>query len=220
MPDKAHNEFGVMPVSTDALVLADFVQVQPGQRILDLGTGAGVIALTLAGRESVFVLGIDNSIDAIEEAQRRLERDRPLLVGSCQFEPGDLRNEEFVREFGPFDQVVCNPPYYRLGEGRLPPLEGRAAARHETTCTLLDVVRAASWALAPGGVFSLSQIPARLSESLGLLGAEGLSANVIQPIHTRRRREAERVLIRAIKGANGALRLLPPRQLRALRGGD
>jgi len=205
-----------MPVSTDSLVLADFVELQPGQRIVDLGSGTGAVALTLAGREKISVVGFDNCMEAVEEAQRRLERDKSLLVGTCRFEAGDLRNEAFVRSLGVFDQVVCNPPYYKVGHGRLPPNPSRASARFETTCTLDDVVCAASWALAPGGAFSFTLIPARLGEALSLLTKHGFAPNALQPVYTRRRRDAERVLIRAALGVNGSLRLLPPRQLRAL----
>lgn len=209
---------GLMPVSTDALVLADFVLAKPGQRILDLGTGAGIIALTLAGRQNVELVGIDNNIEAIEEARKRLERDKGLLAGSCHFEPGDLRNEEYIRELGAFHQVVCNPPYYKLGNGRLPPQPGQATARHETTCTLEDVIRAAAWALEGDGAFSFIQIPERLLEALELLQTHGFSANSVQPVYTRRRRDAELILVRAVSGANNALRFMTPRQLRALTG--
>jgi len=207
-----------MPVTTDSLVLADFVEPLPGQRILDLGTGSGIIALSLAARAEVTVVGIDNSFEALEEAQQALERDRALLQGQVEFFPGDLRNLEYLAELGPFDQVVCNPPYFKLDEARLPPSEPRAAARHEISCTLEEVVRAAAQVMPMQGVFSLVQIPARLGEVLQLLPAYGLALQVIQPVYTARDRDARLVLFRAMKGRNGTLRMLPPLHPRALNG--
>ncbi len=226
MPDKDKTEIeepraaAAMPVSTDSLLLADFVEVEKGQRILDLGTGGGVIAMTLAAREEVKIIGVDNQIEAIEEAQCRYERDKAFMQGECEFEPGDFRNEEYIRRLGVFSQVVCNPPYYKSGEGRLPPDSARASARHEITCTLEDIVQAADWALPEGGAFSFVMIPKRMPESFGLLAKRGLSVYAVKPVYTQNRQDAELVLIRAIKGANGALRMMEPRQLRALnRGG-
>jgi tRNA1Val (adenine37-N6)-methyltransferase len=207
-----------MPVSSDSLVLADFTVVHPGERILDIGTGLGIVALALAAREAVDVVGIDNSFEALEKAGERLERDKETLCGTCRFEPGDLRNETFMRELGAFDQVVCNPPYYKVGEGRLPPSPHRAAARHETTCNLADVVQAADWALNGSGTFTCIQIPRRLPEILDLLTQHGFAPQAVQPVYTARKRDAELVLTRATKETGGTLRLLPPRCLRALTG--
>ena len=103
--------------------------------------------------------------------------------------------------------------------GGLPPQSARASARHETTGTLDEVIRAASWALEAGGTFSFIQIPERLAEALQLLQDHGFNPNAIQPVYTRRRRDAELVLVRAVRGSNGAFRLMTPRQLRALNGG-
>ncbi|OPZ02036.1 MAG: tRNA1(Val) (adenine(37)-N6)-methyltransferase [candidate division BRC1 bacterium ADurb.BinA364] len=209
---------GPMPVTTDSLLLADFVQIESGQRILDLGAGSGAIALTLAARRKVEIVGIDVCIEAIEEASRRWQRDRALMLGECVFEPGDMRNREFMEELGLFDQVVCNPPYFKANQGRLPPDPVRAAARHEVSCTLEDIVRAAGWVLREGGVFSFVHIPPRLPEAFGLLSAFGFQLSAIQPIYTRKCQDAELALIQAVKGENAslAMRILPPRGLRAL----
>ena len=214
------NQISPMPVTTDALLLADFVSVEDGQRILDLGSGSGVIALTLASRANAEFLGIDNSMEFVEEACRNLEAERLLLKGEIEFLPGDLRNEEYMRELGMFDQVVCNPPYYRLNEGRLPPGSQRAAARHEVTCTFNEVVRAASLVLPAEGTFSFVQVPARLAEALTTVPAHGFSMAAIQPVYTRHSKDAQLILFRAIKGVNGNLRVLPAIQLRTLAGGQ
>jgi tRNA1Val (adenine37-N6)-methyltransferase len=209
-----------MPVSTDSLLLADFVEVAKGERILDLGTGGGVVAMALAAREEVKVVGIDNQIEAVEAAQKKYVSNKGFMRGECEFEPGDFRNEEYIRRLGVFSQVVCNPPYHKAGEGRLPPASARACARHEITCTLEDVAQAADWALPEGGVFSFVMIPKRMAESFSLLAKIGFSVYAVRPVYTHSRQDAELVLIRAIKGANGALRLMEPRQLRALNRGE
>jgi len=205
-----------MPVTTDALALADFVTPADGQRILDLGTGTGPIALALAARAKVSVLGIDNVFEAIEEAQANLARDQALLQGSVEFQPGDLRNLDYIRELGAFDQVVCNPPYFKLNEGRLPPNHQRASARHELTCTLAEVIEAGAVALADGGVFSVVHVPARLPELLQTLGQCGLSPQALRPIYTARNRDARLVLCSARKGLPGSFRLLQPLHVRTL----
>lgn len=208
-----------MPVTTDSLLLAEFVELVPGQRILDIGFGSGIIALSLCARADVQVVGIDNSIEAYEEACRNLERERLLVQAEPEFMPGDLRNAEFMAELGQFDQVVCNPPYHRLNQGRLPPNAQRAAARHELTCTLEEVVRAASQVMSPRGVFSFSHIPARLPDAVAALASHDLSLQALQPVYTNGGPDARLLLFRAAKGAGtGPMRVLPALHVRTLGG--
>ncbi len=96
-----------MPITTDSLLLADFVRTVDGQRILDLGTGSGIIALSLCAKAKVSVTGIDINEQAIQEARSQLDRERLLLKGSATFLHGDVRDAAFIQGLGAFDQVVC-----------------------------------------------------------------------------------------------------------------
>lgn len=188
-----------MPITTDSLLLADFVQVVDGQRILDLGTGSGIIALSLCARANVSMTGIDINEQAIEQARNQLDRERPLLKGSATFLHGDLRDAVFLQGLGAFDQVVCNPPYHRLRHGRIPASADQAAARHEITCTLVEVIRAASLALKVGGTFSLAHLPNREEEIMQELRRHSFSHQCIRHVPAEGHSEVRLILIRAMK---------------------
>jgi tRNA1(Val) A37 N6-methylase TrmN6 len=171
-----------MPPGHDALALARAVNLTPGMRILDLGTGQGVIALMLAARERVCVTGVERELGVMAIARRNGVRNASLLRGSVRWVVADVRALPWVR--AEFDLVVMNPPYYRPREGRLSPNPARAAARHEVHGALGDWVRAAAMSLRPGGQAVCVHLPRRCAEIVGLLETAGFEDIVVNPAET------------------------------------
>jgi release factor glutamine methyltransferase len=88
---------------TELLVEAAIERAPPGARVVDVGTGSGCIALTLAlERPDLHVLGVDKSIDALAVAKRNRER----LQANTQLAASDLLDA--IRGA---DVIVSNPPY-------------------------------------------------------------------------------------------------------------
>jgi tRNA1(Val) A37 N6-methylase TrmN6 len=137
----------------ESLCLAAFAEVRPGDRIVDLGAGVGVIALLLAARREdarVTAVEIQPALHAI--AEHNVVRNG--YGGRVQCVCDDARR--FAEQHGAaFDLVVANPPFYRRGAGRLCADAQRAAARHELHGTIADVCAAASMLMAPGARFAL-----------------------------------------------------------------
>jgi release factor glutamine methyltransferase len=145
-------------------LLVDLAQNR--QRILDVGTGCGAIALAIANeREGARVTGIDNSPDAIEVARENAER---LGLGA-EFLIADL----IVG--GPYDLIVSNPPYVRESEWeslqpeitRYEPREALVAGP-DGLDVVRDLVPAAAEVLVRGGTLGIEvgQGQARTVESL------------------------------------------------------
>lgn len=92
-----------------------WLETRPGSRAVDVGTGSGCIAITVAAKASdVTVHAVDRSADALELARenaRRLAPDRPPV-----FHEGDLLAP--VAQEGPFHLVLSNPPYITSAEMR------------------------------------------------------------------------------------------------------
>lgn len=155
---------GAMAPGHDAFALARVVELRAGERVLDLGTGVGTIALMLAAREAVEVVGLERDRGALAAADSNARRNAARLRGAVHWLGADLRQLPWLAEGRHFDLVVMNPPYYRRGEGRVPDGASRAGARHEIHGTLSDWIRAARLSLRPGGRLACVHRPARMND--------------------------------------------------------
>ncbi|MHB8764998.1 MAG: tRNA1(Val) (adenine(37)-N6)-methyltransferase [Deferrisomatales bacterium] len=195
--------------AVDSVLLARFAAEWPAARVLDLGSGCGVVALclgALGGADEV--LGLELQIDMVDRARRsaRWNGAADRITFSC----GDLRDCSSLGEAGAFGMVVCNPPYRALGTGRLSPNPAAAVARHEVACTLEDVVRAADWALEVGGSLCLVYPAARVARLMACGRAAGLEPKALRFVHPRPGGLASLVLARHVKGAREGLEVRPP----------
>ncbi len=190
----------------DAVLLAHFPRYRTGDRVLDLGTGTGVMPLLMA-EEAAEVTGVE-----IDEDTARMARRSVLLNGmekKIRILWGDYRQIRGLVKPESFDMVLANPPYGVIGSG--PGAEGgRAGARQELTATLSDVVRAARYALRYHGKFAMIHRPARLAEIFAALSANQLEPKRMRLVEPRAGKPANLVLIEAVQGgAPGGLVTLP-----------
>ena len=135
-----------MKVGTDGVLLGAWVSLRPSDcRLLDVGTGTGVIALMLAQRApqaEVTAIDIDEAcaVQARGNADRSAWRDR---ITVCRAPVQDYRTDRA------FDLLVSNPPYY--DRSLLPPDAGRTTARHTVSLDSAGLLAAADRLLAPEG---------------------------------------------------------------------
>ncbi len=194
--------------SLDAVLLAHFPRWKRRQRVLELGTGTGVIPLIIADEVG--------HVDAMElnpvtaDLARRNVRLNGLQKKISIYE-GDLRK---IRELYPaerFDVVLSNPPYRPVRQGKASLRDGIACARHEFTATLEDVVSAARYALRFRGVFAMVHLPERLGEIMVALHEHRMEAKRLRMIQPREGRAPNMMLVEAVVGAvSGGLKVLPP----------
>ena len=204
-----------MTISMDAVLLAHFPQL--GRRVLDLGTGAGVIPLIMADGE-IHVEGIEINPVLADLAVRNVRLNH--LEHSIGITRGDYRDIESLVPRAGYDLVTANPPYRPVGSGRTSRAIGRACARHEITATLDDTVRAAAYALRPRGRFAMVHLPERLGEIMVALHAHGLEARRLRMVQPREGDAPKLLLVEAVAGgAAGALKVMPPLIVRRADGG-
>ena len=102
-------EKAAMKVGTDGVLLGAWVDVQNEQKILDIGTGTGVIALMMAQRTSGKVTGIEIEKNAAEEAELNC-KNSPWPE---RFEIEHVSFQEFlIKSNTKFDLIVSNPPFF------------------------------------------------------------------------------------------------------------
>jgi len=185
----------------DSIILVDFCGRTAGgtaDRAVDLGAGCGVVGLLLARRDlarEVVLVEIQQELAQLAESNARrngLERRATVVCG-------DLRQTDVW--LASADLVVSNPPFFRQGHGRVSGEPQVALAKHELTCTVEDLARAAEAALRPDGALALIHSMDRLEEILGTLRAHGLSPSVVQGVCPLPGRACGRVLLRAIRGS-------------------
>lgn len=191
--------------ATDPVFLAAACPARPGETVLELGCGVGTAALCLAARvPDLTITGVERQAAYADLARRNAEAagvGMTVVTADLADLPPDLRQVSF-------DHVLANPPFFAAGDGTGARDAGREAANRAET-PLSDWIGAARARLKPQGWLTLIHTAERLPECLALL-LEGFGAVTVLPIQPRPGRAANRVLIRARKGAKTPFRLLAP----------
>lgn len=193
----------------DAVLLAHFADIRKNDRVLDMGTGTGIIAILLAAKTpAASVTGLEIQPVMSEMAARSVKlndlKDRIDIV--C----GDIKNS--LQLFGPstFDSVVTNPPYMNKGGGLLNPSDTKAVSRHELLCTLEDVIFSAGKLLVPGGRFAMVHRPERLTDIFFLMRSSGIEPKYLRLVHPSPYKKPNMVLIRGTRGGKPQLKVMEP----------
>ncbi len=193
----------------DSVLLAHFVTLKAGDRVVDLGTGTGVIPLLLAARqEKIQITGVEIQPEIAEMAMRSVALNK--LNNKITILEGDLRVIHNVLERGEYQVVTANPPYGILGGGLVNPSYTKAQSRHELTCKLEDIVQAAARLLNYQGRFALIHRVDRLADLLALLRQYDLEPKRMRFIHSFQDRHACHVLLEARRGAATDLEIMSP----------
>lgn len=193
--------------SMDSLLLAGFATVKSGDRVLDLGTGCGIILLALlAEKPASYSVGLEIQEHLASQASRNAILNR--LEDKMGVVRGDLRSIPLRR--GYWDLAVCNPPYRRNKTGRINPDPERAIARHEILAGIGDILEAARLLLKAKGRLAMIYPSARLVDLLARMRGAGLEPKRIQMVHPQVFQEAKLALVEAsCRGRPGAS-ILPP----------
>ena len=136
----------------DAVLLAGFTKVRPGEKVLDLGTGTGILPILLEARtKGASFTGLEIQKESADMAFRSVSLNH--LEDRVHIVTGDIREADRLFGAGSYHVVTSNPPYMTDLHGIKNPNEAKAIARHEILCTLEDVVSQAAKLLAPCGRF-------------------------------------------------------------------
>jgi tRNA1(Val) A37 N6-methylase TrmN6 len=153
-------------------------------------------------------VGVEIQQELHEFALRNFEENG--LAGRLAAVRGDFRERLPGVSPRAFDLVVSNPPFRRVGEGRRNPDAQKEIARHEVTCTLTDLFRAAGRHLSPKGRFALVGLTQRLPEIFSCAEAERIFPETLRFIHPYPGRPASRVLFAGGRRKTPGFSVLPP----------
>lgn len=193
----------------DAVLLSGFVRVKPGARVLDLGTGTGIIPLLVEAKtQASHISAIEIQEESADMARRSVQLNH--LEDKISIVTGDLREADQFFDAASFDVVTCNPPYMIGQHGLKNPDAPKAIARHEILCTLEDVVRMAARLLRPGGHFCMVHRPFRLAEIITVMTRYQLEPKRMKLVHPYVDREPNMVLIEACRGGRSRMTVEKP----------
>lgn len=154
----------------DAVLLSGFANVKKGEKVLDMGTGTGIIPILLEAKtDGKHFTGLEIQEESADMARRSVAYNH--LEDKIDIVTGDIKTASELFPLAGFDVITSNPPYMTNAHGIKNPEAPKAIARHEVLCTLDDLAREASRLLRPGGRFYLIHRPFRLVEIFQTLTA-------------------------------------------------
>lgn len=193
----------------DAVLLSGFAQVRAGERALDLGTGTGIIPILLKAKtDGEHFTGLEIQEEMADMAARSVLCNH--LEDNIEIVTGDIKEASRLFGLASFDVVTSNPPYMNDAHGLKNPNAQKAISRHEVLCTLDDVVREASRVLKPGGRFYMVHRPHRLIEIVTALTKYKLEPKRMKLVHPFVNKEANMVLIEAVRGGKSMIKVEAP----------
>lgn len=193
----------------DAVLLSGFAKAKQGDRVLDLGTGTGIIPILMEAKTSAKnLVGLEIQPDSADMARRSVRLNG--LEKKIEIITGDIK--EAVSLFGAasFDVVTSNPPYMTEHHGITNPEAPKAIARHELLCSLEDVISQSSRLLKPGGNFFMVHRPFRLVDIFVLLREYKLEPKRMKLVYPFADKEPNMVLIEANRGGRARMRVEKP----------
>lgn len=193
----------------DAVLLSGFANVKPGECAVDLGTGTGIIPILLEAKyDGIHYTGLEIQEEVADMARRSVALNH--LEDKLSIVTGDIKEASRLFGAASFDVVTSNPPYMNDAHGLKNPDLPKAIARHEVLCTLDDVTREASRLLKPGGRFYMVHRPHRLIEIITSLKNYGMEPKRMKMVHPFVDREANMVLIEAVRGGKSMIKVEAP----------
>ncbi len=192
----------------DAVLLANFAALKKNSRVVDLGTGTGIIPILLAGKNPTSqVVAVEIQEKMAEMASRSVRLNN--LESRIKVLNMDLREAQGVLEANMYDAVTVNPPYMHA-EGLINPNDNKAISRHEVMCTLEDVMKVASRLLKFRGSLFMVHRPQRLVDIMCLGRSYRLEPKKIQFVQSGYNKKPNLLLIEFRKSAQPELLFLDP----------
>ena len=200
---------GAFCFGMDAVLLSGFAVVKPGETALDLGTGTGIIPILLEAKTpGRHFTGLEIQEESADMARRSVAYNR--LEEKVEIVTGDIKEAGRLFKLASFDVVTSNPPNMNSAHGQKNPGDAKAIARPEVLCTLEDVIREGAKVLRPMGRFYMVHRPRRLVEILDTFTRHGLEPKRMKFVHPYADREANMVLIEAVRGGGALMKVESP----------
>ena len=195
--------------SLDAVILAWHVVPAAGAKILDIGTGCGIIPIILAYRHreiTINGLEIQPQLAALARENVAVNGMEDRITIICE----DIDQAASRMPAGQNDLVICNPPFRKAAAGRINPNPERAIARHEIKTNLTEIITAAGRLLRTSGDFMAVYSATRLTDIVSALRQGKIEPKELRMIHSRAKDPAKLILIKGKKNGRPGIAVPAP----------
>ena len=191
----------------DSVLLSDFAKnIKKDARVLDLGTGTGIIPILLCGKTNLKkVIGVEIQ----KEVAKMTEKSIKLNELDEKFEVinENILNLNNIYEKQTFDVIVTNPPYKKKETGVKNENQKKLISRHEIEADLEGFIRISKDLLKDKGEFYMVHRPERLVDILSLMRKYKIEPKILKMVYSNKNKEPKLVLIKGVKNAKPFLKV-------------
>ena len=193
----------------DAVLLSGFAIVKRGEKVLDLGTGTGIIPILLEAKtQGSHFTGLEIQPESADMAARSVLYNH--LEEKISIITGDIKDASNIFGASSFDVITTNPPYMIAEHGLRNEADAKTIARHEVLCTLDDTLMQSARILKQSGRFYMVHRPFRLAEIFSKMIAYGIEPKRMQLVYPSINKEPNMVLIEGYRGGKSRITVEKP----------
>lgn len=194
----------------DSVLLSDYAKdIKKGSKIVDLGTGTGIISILLSAKvQDSNLVGVEIQKEVAEMAKRSVLLNK--LDSRIKIINNDIKEIDKILDNWTFDAVVTNPPYKKQGTGLQNGNEKQLISRHEIECTLEDIVSTSFKLLKNNGALYMVHRPERLVDICSILRKYKMEIKNIRFVYPKQDKEPNLILLKAVKNAKEFLKVEKP----------
>lgn len=193
----------------DAVLLSGFAHIKKSEKVLDLGTGTGIIPILLEAKsKGAHFTGLEIQPESADMAARSVQYNH--LEEKISIVTGDIKDASNIFGASSFDAITTNPPYMIGEHGLKNDNDAKTIARHEVLCTLDDILVQSARILKQGGRFYMVHRPFRLAEIFSKMVTYGIEPKRMQLVYPYINKEPNMVLIEGYRGGKSRITIEKP----------
>ena len=190
----------------DAVLLSDFAKnIKKDSKVLDLGTGTGIISILLCGKTKLKkVIGVEVQKDVYNMACRSSKLNN--LEDKFEVVNENILNLENIFDNNSFDVIVTNPPYKKQNTGLTNEEEMKIISRHEILANLEDFIRVSSRLLKDKGEFYMVHRPERMVDIFSLMRKYKIEPKEVRLVFSNEKNPPKMVLTKGVRNGGEYLK--------------
>ena len=185
----------------DSILLVDFAKNIKNAKVIDLGTGTGIIPILLSSKtENTSFVGVEVQPEVCKMAERSVKLNN--LENKIEILNLDILDLSKKYPQSSFDIVISNPPYKKINTGIVNENNKKLISRHETTASLEDFIKTATFLLKDFGELYMVHRPERLVDILSIMRKYKIEPKKIKFVYPNKNKKTHLVLIKGINKGN------------------